>query len=195
VVTRSERRLVCPFERPGTPVGRKEDDMTTLRAAVARPLAGVAIALGLLAISGCGDDPEPLSKPEFVARADAICEDAQAEAEPLWTTFWADFEQQADGDVAWYRLFDSLLDELQPITERQLEDLRELAPPAADEELIEGLLDDFEAGIDEMNDLADRAVDGDEAAREALTREEGDPLADVNRAARDYGLELCGAES
>ena len=62
------------------------------------------------------------------------------------------------------------------------------------EALCAEALDDLEAGFDEMNDIADRAVDGDEAAREALGSEEGDPLADVNRAAREYGLNVCGAE-
>jgi hypothetical protein len=45
-----------------------------------------------------------------------------------------------------------------------------------------------------MNDIADRAVEGDEQARDAMTTEEGDPLAAVNEAARDYGLVVCGAE-
>jgi hypothetical protein len=172
-----------------------------------RPLAGGAMAMALLSITACGDDPEPLSKPEFVEQADAICARTQADVEPMWEAFWVDFEArfgsgsgddtaapEADAEAAWFPLFDELLDDLAPILDQQVEDLRNLAPPTDDAELIDGLLDDLEAGIDEMNDIADRAADGDEAAREALGSEEGDPLADVNRAAREYGLTACGAE-
>jgi hypothetical protein len=78
-----------------------------------RPLAGGVMAIALPSLTGCGDDPEPLSKPAFVTQADAI---------------------------------------------------------------------------------VDRAVDGDEAARERLGSEDGEPLADVDQAARDHGPTVCGAE-
>jgi len=159
-----------------------------------RPLAGGAMAMALLSIAGCGDDPQPLSKPEFLNRADAICAQTRDDVEPMWAAFWGDFEEQVDGEEGWFPRFDALLDDVTPIYEQQLEDLRDLEPPADDRELVGGLLDDFEAGLGEMNDIADRAADGDEAARETLGSEDGDPLVDVNRAARDYGLAVCGAE-
>jgi hypothetical protein len=162
-----------------------------------RPLIGAAVVAALLSVSACGsDDAEPLTKTEFVAQADAICGTATTESEPLWEAFWAGFEEETDGDGgdAMFVRFDGLLDDLDPITDQQLEDLRALEPPADDKEFVEGLLDDFEDGLAEMNDIVDRAVDGDEQAREAMTTEEGDPLADVNEAARDYGLVVCGAE-
>jgi hypothetical protein len=172
-----------------------------------RPLAGGSIAIALLSITGCGDDAEPLSKPEFVEQADAICAQAQSDVEPMWEAFWVDFESQfaavggaettasePNPEAAWFPLFDALLDDLSPVLEQQVADLRALEPPADDKELIDGLLDDFENGLDEMNDIADRAVEGDETARETISSEDGDPLADVNRAAREYGLTVCGAE-
>jgi len=161
-----------------------------------RRLAGGVMAMALLSTTGCGDNPDPLSKSEFVTQADAICAQVQTDVEPLWAAFWVDFEEQADpsSEDVWFPRFDALLDDLDPIFEQQLDDLRDLEPPESDAALIDGLLDDLEAGFDEMNDIADRAVDGDEAAREALGSEEGDPLADVNRAAREYGLNVCGAE-
>lgn len=170
---------------------------TTMGRRVGRPLAVAAATAALLATSACGDDAEPLTKSEFTSQADAICAEANLEAEPLWSDFWAGFEGEEPGDDGaeqMFARFDTLLDDLAPITEQQIEHLRALEPPADDKDLVEGLIDDFEAGLEEMNDIADRAVEGDEQARDAMTTEEGDPLAAVNEAARDYGLVVCGAE-
>jgi len=41
---------------------------------------------------------------------------------------------------------------------------------------------------------ADAAADGDEAARERMDDETEDPMDDVNRRARAYGLTVCGSD-
>ena len=76
------------------------------------------------------------------------------------------------------------------------DDLRALGAPEGDEELIERLLDDLDAAVDEFAVLVDAAAAGDEAARDYFDGEGGDAAIDlVNRRARDYGLDVCGAGS
>jgi hypothetical protein len=81
-----------------------------------------------------------------------------------------------------------------PIIDQQLDDIRAFTPPAGDEQLIDTLLDDQEAAIAEFADLMKAAAGGDQAALEALDSSNEDPFDDINRRARDYGLTVCGEE-
>jgi hypothetical protein len=160
-----------------------------------RRILTIAVAGGLLALS-CGDDPEPLTKEEFVEQADAICASTQDEIDAIFEEVWTDVENadvatEEEGEAYVFVRFGDAFDEAQPIIENQIADLRALNPPEADEELVQSLLDDFEDGVSEFGDLLDAAADGDETAMAALDGD--DPLVDVDQRAREYGMVVCGA--
>ena len=155
-------------------------------------------AAAVLLVSSCGNEAEPLSKAELIEQGDAICQAATDELEPVWDEYWADFGEDFDFDdpANADRLFTGIA-ELMGITvprwQQQSEELRELVPPREDSDLVEQLLTDFEAAVDEMETLADAIAAGDEKARQRIETDD-DPLADVNRRARDYGFVVCGAD-
>lgn len=161
-------------------------------------LSGIVLAAAWL--GGCGDDTEQISKPEFVERANAICQEVHDELDPVWEAMWAevgdsDVESPADqGQI--FVAFGEVMDATVPAMHEMADDLRGLGAPAGDEELLETLFDDLDAAIDEFAAMVDAAAAGDEAAREYLDGEGDDAAIDVvNRRAQDYGLEVCGAGS
>ena len=99
-------------------------------------------------------------------------------------------------------MFAEFIDEVTSVTEGQLADLRDLAAPEGDEELLAALYDDLQAVVGALNQLADDAIAGDPAAIERLASRE-DPghgglrvaataFDEVNKQANEYGLTVCG---
>lgn len=157
--------------------------------------AGLAVAA--VGLASCGDDEaDALSKEDLIEQADAICQETNDELDPLWDEWWTSFEEVDVDDPANQDLvftsFDTLMDELVPVWEEQVDQLRDLAPPEADEQLIEDLLDDLDAAVDEMDEIIDAAAEGDPAARAKLDNDE-DPMTDVDARAREYGMLVCGS--
>jgi hypothetical protein len=157
-------------------------------------LAIAAVAAGLLAAS-CADDAEALSKQQFVEQANAICAASNERIDPLFERVYADLDDvdlnDPDSRFVIFRRFDEAMGEVLPIIEQQLDDIGVLQPPAEDEELIDTLLADQEAAIAEFAGLLEAAADGDESALAALETDE-DPFDEIDRRARDYGLDVCG---
>ncbi len=157
----------------------------------------ITLFVGLLA-AACGSDAEALSKPEFIAQANAICQASQDEADPIFDAIWAEFDEDTDfddpavQDVIFVR-FDEVIDDVKPIFDRQLDEIRALEPPSEDKQLIEELLDDQEAALDEFAQLMEAAAAGDEQARATIDGE-ADPFDDIDRRARAYGLTVCGSQ-
>ena len=156
-------------------------------------IAALAVGASLL-VTACGDDTEALSKPDFVAQANAICQVTNDQLDPIFDAVWAETDEIDRDDPANQLLpfvrFHEAMQQVVPIVEQQLADIRALAPPAGDEQLIDELLDDQEAAIAEFATLMAAAADGDEAAMAALDGD--DPFDDIDRRARNYGLTACG---
>ena len=155
-------------------------------------------AAGGLLVAACGSDAEALSKAEFVEQANAICQLSIDEADPLFEAVWADFDDDTDWDdpavqELIYVRFAAAMDDIKPIFDRQLDDIRALEPPAEDKELIEALLDDQEAVLAQFVDLMEAAAGGDEVARATIDNQDEDPFNDVDQRAREYGLTVCGS--
>jgi hypothetical protein len=153
-----------------------------------------AVTAGLL-FAACGADAEALSKPEFIAQANAICRASNDEAEPFFDEIYADlpdedFDDPANGFVIFVR-WDEALDSVKPIFDKQLEDIRDLEAPAEDKQLIDTLIADQQAALDNFQRDIAAAATGDQAALAALDTEE-DPFEDIDRRAREYGLTVCG---
>ncbi len=162
---------------------------------------GAGLAVLAMVVAACGDDPASLSKEDFVAQADAICAATNEIAEPIWDEFWETaFADLPDGpttpaeNAQVMLALDALFDDLTPLNQDQLSDLRALGLPDGDGELITAIYDDFDDTLAAVNQTIDDAVAGDSEAIETLTVGDDDPFADVNQRARDYGLVVCGAE-
>ena len=159
--------------------------------------ATIVVAGGLL-LAACGDDTEALSKDELIARADALCQTTNDELEPVCEAVYEGTEDIDPNDPTTQGLlferFDEAMETAGPVFLQQIDDIRALAPPDEDDELIDTLLDDFEEAVTEFAATTEAAAAGDEAAMEALDSATEDPFADVNRRAREYGFTVCGEE-
>jgi hypothetical protein len=130
----------------------------------------LALAAGSLA-AGCGDDDDEdgggLTKKEYVAHGNAICEEGNAEIE-------SDLEALGPGGPT-PEEFSSVV---VPATQNEIGALRALPAPDGDEETLSELLDEAQAALNRIKATPAIAF-GD------------DPFAVVNAKANEYGLTAC----
>jgi len=139
----------------------------------------IGLGAGLTACRGDDDGGDALTKDEFIAAADDICEEMASDMDALFTDLGE--------DATFEELQATTRDEAIPIAEDVLDDLRALNPPEADEDTIEALLNDFDEAVQTVKAQA-------EMTEEELSAVEEDAFADVDAAAREYGFDTCGAE-
>ena len=153
----------------------------------------------MLVGAACAGD-EALSKDEYIAQGNAICEDTNARFEAISSEFYADLPEDST-PAEFVEVFAGFIDEVTAVTEGQLADLRDLAAPEGDEAMLAALYDDLEAVMGALNQLADDAAAGDPAAIERLASRE-DPghgglrvaataFDEVDKQAVEYGLTVC----
>jgi hypothetical protein len=157
-----------------------------------RKLAGAAITMLLAGLAaGCGSDgddadtsttPTPLTKAEFIARADRICaatdQQIEREAGKLRETARKAGDQLAVSLVKQFLEKTSL-----PAYESMLGKLRALTPPKADERTIDGYVAALASAIDTVKADVERYSRSDSP----------DPFGDANRRAKAYGMKVCGS--
>jgi hypothetical protein len=145
-------------------------------------VAGI-LATGLIA-AGCGGDDDDgdgggdaLTKEEFLAQGNAICEEGNAEIETAFES--AIGNQQPTQEQLIAVVEDSLI----PSVQGQIDDIRELAPPEEDEDRITEFLDKAELALQDIKEDPSLA-----------TQEGGeDPFAEVNQEATEIGLTACAS--
>jgi hypothetical protein len=144
----------------------------------------IALALGASVLGGCGDDDdengEALSKPEYIAQADAICKKANDDFNALFET---DFPVTQGGVTGFF-------EKAAAVTRTQIEDLRALEPPEADREEIEKLL----ATGDKVVADFERAGTDPEIGAQFFEMEGGENAAAFDRQAKAYGFKECGED-
>jgi hypothetical protein len=142
-------------------------------------LAGL-LATGLIA-AGCGGDDddddggdggEALSKEEFVAEANQVCQAGNAELDA------AGNEAFGEGEPTPQEQEEFVTETAVPNIQGQIDDIRALGIPEGDEDEVNGFLDEAEAVIDE-------------AEADPQTFFQGDPFAEVNDDLTAYGLTTC----
>ena len=159
---------------------------------------GLLLALVLLGAACAGD--EALSKDEYIAQGNAICEVTNARFEEISSEFYAALPEDSPPEE-FDAVFAEFIDQVTAVSEGQLADLRDLAAPEGDEELLAALYDDIEAVMGALNELADAAAAGDPEAIEQLASRE-DPghgglriastaFDEVDKQAIEYGLTVC----
>ena len=164
-----------------------------------RLMVVIGVGLSGLLMASCADAVEASSYQEFVAQANAICQATDDELQPVWDRIWAmdadnpeppSPEQQ---ELIFVR-FAEAMETIGPAWSQSIDEIRTLEPPSGDEDMINAILDDFESAIDDFQATAEAAANGDEAARDRMSDDAEDSMADVNRRARAYGLRVCGSE-
>lgn len=149
--------------------------------------ASIVAALGLVLVTGCGDDKKStdtggddrLSKAEFVAQANAVC-----------TTELARIDDSAfePTDVAAVQKF---FGEALTVVDQLIVKLRVLKPPAEDQAAFTKVLDQAVADNVEIRaELKDVKSLDDVAKIDFETSEEA-----INKAFDDLGLTKCGSDS
>ena len=148
--------------------------------------ARLVLALGLLALAGCGGDEsepdfspvvsEPLSKVAFLRQADQICFSSEAQIEAAADDLLGEKGGPDPAEVERIALNVAV-----PALEAEVRAIRALGAPEGDEAEVEAILSATERGIEEIKadprGLADGAPPG---------------LREAQRLAERYGSSECG---
>jgi len=146
-------------------------------------LVAAAIATGLLA-AGCGGDDNDsgtttssLTKPEFVAKANAICKNGNDQINQEGNaTFSKGKPTQADEEKF-------ATDTIIPNVQKQIDDIEALGAPAGDEAQVKAITDSAQKDLDAAKSDPTLFTDASK----------GDPFAATNKLANAYGLTVCGS--
>jgi protein-tyrosine-phosphatase len=151
-----------------------------------------AIVVLALALAGCdGDEPRPsgngdetsgpLTKEEFIARADEICQETENRIqalEPPTTTNDLDDYAAAIGEIS----------------DDGIGELRALKPPPEDAQVIRQLIANIEKSVELLPEYA-QAAQSQDATRFRQVEAQLQEIADQSvLLARDYGFEHCGGD-
>jgi hypothetical protein len=163
------------------------------------PFLLLAAVAATAIVAGCGDDDETTTstpttttgatgasgatgaadaspeKAAFLKEADAICaagdKEIDAEANEVFGSGEPSAKEQSD----------FVENTVIPSIQEQLDQLSELDPPAEDADEFDGIVDDAQSALDELESDPSSLTSG------------SDPFADVNQRAQDFGLTACGS--
>jgi hypothetical protein len=146
-------------------------------------LGVLTVAIGL-AMAGCGSgsDSTPISKAEFVKRADAVCAEVEKKMSSGLRSFIARYEgKEPEGAAARTAAQAALIETVMaPNKRNEAEQLREIGSPKGDEDQVEAIADTLDEGVDEAEKRPQAAVNGELKA-----------LLKAEKLAGEYGLENC----
>lgn len=151
--------------------------MTPRRLAIA--VIGLVAAVGMsgIAAAGAPAKAKPLTKQEWIRKADKICTAANKELRPLLEKHFGDLgknQRPSDAALAAY------VKDFIPVARKHFAKIKKLRPPTADVDTINELLDAEEAAINAIEDNPKLILAGNS------------PLDKVSELAQDYGLKVCG---
>ena len=157
-------------------------------------ITGAALGLGLTA---CGDDEEErskraLSKRQYIARSNAICERTQKKAGKVFERIVGEEGPPAPGEEqAYLRKATRFLEEgAIPIISENLAGRRALPAPAGDEQQIAAINSAGAKAVAGFKEIAE-----DPAKVESLFRGKlADPAKRWDALSRAYGIEKCGGD-
>ncbi len=137
-------------------------------------LAGACALVAMAAIGCGGDDDEALTKAQFLKQGNAICAKGNKEIDAAANKTFEKGQEPSKAQVTNFAE-----DTLIPSVEGQIDGLRDLSPPSADEDQVNKILDEAESALDETKD--DPSVFADNK----------DPFKKANQLAGQYGLKEC----
>jgi ABC-type lipoprotein release transport system permease subunit len=135
------------------------------------------LALGVIAAGcGSGDDDSgtsSLTKSEWIAKADAICQQGNQEIEQAAQQQFGNQKPTA-AEVQQFATGTAL-----PNTQTQVDKIRALGAPSGDEDQVNHILDTVQAEVDKAKAAGDI---------------EDSTFAEGNSLAKQYGLKVCGQD-
>ena len=155
-------------------------------------VALLAAALAAAIVAGCGGDdggsdttpadaPGPISKEEFVAEGNEICEASNEELVSGIEEFAEDNGLEGDDQPSQEQLDELASEVVLPSIANQVDAIRGLGIPKGQEKEVGAFLDNAETTIEEL-----------EADPSLLTDPQTSPFIEVNKEAIDLGLVSCG---
>jgi hypothetical protein len=144
-------------------------------------LAVSALAVGLVA-AGCGSSNDnststsSLTKAEWIAKADAICQAGNQEINAAAHQQFPNNQKPSQADQQSFATGSVI-----PSVQKQLDQIKALGAPSGDETQVNAILDAVSADLDKVK--SDPSL---------VTSNSGDPFADANKLATAYGLKVCG---
>jgi hypothetical protein len=149
-----------------------------------------------LALTACGGSSNKrLSKPDFVAKADGICAKANKDA-PKPPSDLANVDPTAAGTTKeQLDEFGTFFDKLVKHFRGELDDLRGVKPPADLQDTWDRALASLEETLNEADDAAQAAHDGDRATMKAKLDESDKHSKESDVLAKQLGLKVCGNSS
>jgi hypothetical protein len=155
----------------------------------------------VLVTAGCGDSSSPtatqtvtighaeeLTKTEWIAKADAICTEANEEANPIQDE--ANAMSEAPETAGTLQKLGEILKSGIPSIANETAALRELEPPAEDKEIVQKMIGTVEANVTLGNSMAD-ALESDDLERFEALNEQAE---ENTTKSQGYGLKVCGAD-
>jgi rubrerythrin len=165
----------------------------------------VAAVLAVALLGGCGGGGDstggsgstsaeptgstPLSKAEFIAQADGICEAANESQAPLQKKF--EGLQKAEGPNAEQELGESMT-ALASAGQAETKEIRALVPPKKDAAEVKRLLDSEEAALATATEAATALEEGKAETFYGLVEAISAKSAVAQGFAEGYGLKVCG---
>jgi vacuolar-type H+-ATPase subunit H len=137
--------------------------------------AGAALALIAAGCGGDDDDSPELTKDEFITQADEICTQGEAELTAAAEEQFGDATEPPSKQEREEFVSTAVADSLQA----QLDDIRELNPPADEADQVNEILDKLQQLIDRAREDPAAVLAGEET--------------EASQLATDFGLTSCGS--
>jgi hypothetical protein len=138
------------------------------------PCAAVLV-VGVLAPGCGGDDDEVLTKAEFIQKVNAICEEGDQELQEASSEAFQTAGGPTSEEIAQYANETAI-----PSIEDQIDEIRALEGPAADQEQINSFLDSAQADLDQVRQDPNFLFSG--------------AFENSSRLAAGYGIRECARE-
>jgi hypothetical protein len=135
---------------------------------------GLCFAVAAIGLAACGSDDDELTKAEFLKQGNAICRDGNKEIDAAADKAFSSDQRPSNAELEKFAE-----DTLIPSVEGQIDDLRDLTPPSADEDQVNAILDEADTALDETK------------ADPAIVASNQDPFKKANQLAESYGLTEC----
>ncbi len=128
-----------------------------------------------------GEQGAVLTKSEFVAQGNAICEKGDKEIGAAAKKIFTQSQAPSQADQEKF-----VTDTVIPNIQGQIDAIAALSPPSGDEDQVQGIVDAAQSALDKAK--ADPSLITDEGSA-------SDPFTEANKLADAYGLDKCGSNS
>lgn len=147
---------------------------------VRRVLLLAVVSLLATGVAACGDDEDRLSKAKFTDRLNTLCKERDKEFEVLDE---ANFFNMEEGAEVWA--------DLEGVAATYVEGVEELSPPEDAQDLMDGYLEEIDAVVDHIGDVAAAAEDGDQRAYSQGLADLFGEFSLVDKQIDEYGATDC----